>query len=427
MVLYFGWLPLSVLVASTFIEWNIALKIESSQDRKKQWHWLLFSIVTNIAVLAFFKYSGFFLSAFTHSNAASMHILMPVGLSFWTLQKMTLSLDVYFKKKPAEKSFFQALLFTSFFPTLLSGPIEYSRKVLPQFKVDRKWNPRFFSEGIWLFCLGAFLKAVIADNVAVTAEQFLNTPNSGIGILIGAWAYALQLYGDFAGYSYMARGIARMIGIDITQNFLAPYLMRNLSDFWKHWHISLSSWLNEYIFTQISFKLRNWGMAGMVLAIWATFIVSGLWHGTGLTYFVYGCLHAIGITIFTLTKNQRKWAKNKWGKSGPWLDYVSIFITFHWVCFTYLFFRAPTLPYAVSQIASAFSGSWNPLTLSVEWWVLGLSAFAIFWLQGQVMTFGSVFWIFNRTVWYRVAFYLVLGFLLLRCYAPSDRFIYFQF
>ena len=432
MVSYFGWNALLVLVVSTFLEWVIALKMgkTSSPPVRKKLLWL--SVILNLSQLAFFKYSEFFIPEVSRLlflfgiQTKAIHILMPVGLSFWTLQKMTLTLDVFYKRKPSEKNFFRALIFTSFFPCLLSGPIEYSRKLLPQLEKDRKWNTQTFSEGVWLFAVGAFLKAVLADNVAVSAEALLGPGSSGISVLIGIWAYALQIFGDFAGYSYMARGCARFLGIDITQNFLAPYLMRNLSDFWKHWHISLSAWLNEFIFSPLSLKLRNWGTASIVIAVWVTFVTSGLWHGTGLTFFVYGCIHALGITLFTLSKSSRKKMKDRFG-SGPWLGWMAVALTFNWVCFGYLFFRAGTLSMAFSQIHSLFLGSWNPLTVSCDWTVFALSALAVFGLQAMVLAQKNVFWIFEKPVWFRVLFYLILGFLLLRCYAPSDRFIYFQF
>ena len=432
LILYLDPAALAILAGSTFLEWLIALRLGSTASQVGRFRLLLLSVALNAAQLAFFKYSQFFLPQMTgllHHlgfRTGMLRILMPVGLSFWTLQKMTLTLDVFYRRRPAERNFLNCLLFTSFFPTLLSGPIEYSRNLLPQFEKTRKWDAHRFSEGVWLFAMGAFLKAVVADNVASCAEDLLSPGNSGISILLGIWAYALQIFGDFAGYSYMARGCARFLGIDVTQNFLAPYLSRNLSDYWKHWHISLSTWLNDFIFVPTSMTFRGWGTASIVFAIWVTFLVSGLWHGTGLNFVVWGCIHALGLTLFSLTRRLRKRFKDHSGRDG-WLKWVAVILTFNWACLGYIFFRSPNLPKAMQQLGSLFHNFWSPIAPSLNWGTLVLSALGVFWLQLRILRTRNVFWIFEEAVWYRVIFYLVLGFLLLRYYAPSDRFIYFQF
>jgi len=431
LVAYLSLSALLILILSTLLEWFLAQKMGSAATKRGKFLLLWTSVGVNLIQLAFFKYSHFFLPEMTRLlsgigwNTGTLHILMPVGLSFWTLQKMTLTLDVFYRRTVPEKNPLLCLLFTSFFPTLLSGPIEHSRNLLPQFRKTRTWDSHRFSEGVWLFAMGAFLKAVIADNVAVCADSLLGPGSSGVSVLLGMWAYAFQIFGDFAGYSYMARGCAKLMGIDVTQNFMAPYLTRNLSDFWKHWHISLSGWLNEYIFVPTSMRLRRWRTGSILFAIWLTFIASGLWHGTGTTFFIYGCIHALGLTLFTLSKNGRKRLKERLG--GAWLEWSAVIVTFHWVCLGYLFFRAPNLSAAFLQLRSLFHVSGNSIQPAFDWKVLLGSGLAVFWLQLQVSRSRNVFWIFERTVWYRMAFYLILGFLLLRFYAPSDRFIYFQF
>ncbi len=430
--LTFGIQAVAVLAVSTLVEWIIALQLGRTESLSGRRALLWTSVALNVAQLCFFKYSHFFLPEMSSLlggfglNVSTLQILMPVGLSFWTLQKMTLTLDVYHRRMQPEKDFFRCLLFTAFFPTLLSGPIEHSRNLLPQFAKQRVWDPARFSEGVWLFAIGAFQKAVIADNVGVLSDSLLKPGNGGLALLAGMWAYAFQLYGDFAGYSYMARGCARVLGIDIKQNFLAPYLASNLSDYWKNWHISLTGWLNEYIFSTLSMALRRWGTYGIVAGIWVTFVVSGLWHGTGWTFFVYGCFHALGITVFTLSKNLRKRVKKAFPGSS-WPEWVAIVFTFQFVCLGYVLFRAPNLAAAGAEFAALFSGSWNPMAVKVDWQTLLLSGLAIFAIQAFVRRERDVFWVFERTVWFRIALYLVLGFLLLRFYAPSDRFIYQQF
>lgn len=431
MALSLGANVLAVLTVSTCLEWLIARRMGRAGKRGRSLL-LWASIALNVSQLIVFKYARFFVPEMSRLFPQAGHgigawdVLMPAGLSFWTLQKMTLTLDVYHRRRAPETGFLRCLLFAGFFPTLLSGPIERSRNLLPQFGKLRTWDVTRFSEGVWLFAFGAFQKAVIADNVGAVADSLLKPGHTGAAVLVGMWAYALQIYADFAGYSSIARGCARLFGIDIMQNFMAPYLARNLSDFWKHWHISLSGWLNEYVYTPVSMRFRQWGTASMVLAIWATFTLSGLWHGTGWTFFAYGCLHALGITVFLLSKGLRKSLKARL-RDPAWLEWAAVAITFHWVCMAYVFFRAPDIAAAASQIASLFQGGWNPLDVPADWGVLGCSAFAVFGMQAMMQREREVFWAFRRPLWFRVALYLALAFLLLRFYAPSDRFIYTQF
>jgi D-alanyl-lipoteichoic acid acyltransferase DltB (MBOAT superfamily) len=335
-------------------------------------------------------------------------------------------LDVYFWRSKAPRDPLDALLFAGFFPTIMSGPIERAAHFLPQLAAARKWNTHRFAEGVWLIAIGAFQKAVIADNIGSVVDGLLNKPDSGSAVVLGLFAYAIQIFGDFAGYSDMARGVARLLGFDITQNFLAPYGSPNISEFWKRWHISLSSWLNDYVFSSCSMALREWGIRGMIAATWVTFLVSGLWHGTGWNYVVWGSVHAIGLTAFAVTKDLRKKAKKRWEKSW-WLVPLAVSITFWWVCLGYLFFRAPGLPQALEQLGLVASRRWAWPVSTGDFAVVASCTAAVFYLHKAVYRGKDVFWIFKKPIWFRCGFYLALGLLLLRFHAPSERFIYFQF
>ncbi len=419
------------VIVSTFIEWRLALAMGAVTERRPRLMVLWGSILLNVGQLAFFKYSQFFLpelATVLKPAGISLHVmsvLMPVGLSFWTLQKMTLTLDVFYRRKPATQSYWECLLFTAFFPTLLSGPIEFSRKLLPQFQTARTISTGQVAEAVWLLAMGAFHKAVIADNIGASVEVLMAPGHSGFSLLIGIWAYAVQIYADFAGYSYLARGCARLLGLDITQNFLAPYLAPNLSDFWKRWHVSLSGWLNEFIFVPTSLALRNWGTMSIIAAVWVTFLASGLWHGTGMAYVVWGSVHAVGLTIFNLTHGWRKRVKKKYGSAG-WLKWSAVAVNFNWVCLGYFFFRAGHVGVAVDQLRSLFGHlDWDPVV--ENWNVIVPCTAVIFWLQSALAATKNEFWIFQKPIWFRAMAYLVLAFLLMRFYAPADRFIYFQF
>lgn len=422
---------LALLLISALFEWLVGRRMERLTASRARLGLLWVSIGVNLAQLGFFKYAHFFLPQIRTAtsllgwNASSLSILVPVGISFWTLQKMTLTLDVYFGRCPAERNFGRFLLFVSFFPNIVSGPIERARRFLPQLDSARGWDSRRFSEGVWLFAIGALQKIVIADNVADCATALLQPKASGLAVLLGTWAYAIQIYSDFAGYSDMARGVARIFGIDIYQNFQAPYLATNLADFWRRWHASLTDWLNDYIFTPTSFVLRDWGTASILVATWATFLTSGLWHGTGWIFLFWGGIHALGLTIYTLTAKRRKKFNKKWGKMW-WAKGLAGLITFHWVCLGYVFFRASSFGEAVEHLQALFLGPWGGLP---KWNPAPLiaSAIGITVLQSRIRSTGNVFWIFDLGVWTRVILYAVLGFLLLRFYAPAEKFIYFQF
>lgn len=392
---------------------------------------LFLSLGLNLGQFFLFRHLHFLVPELKHAlglapaSAAWLNFAIPVGISFWTLQKMTLTLDVWLGRTSAERSFPKTLTFVAFFPNLVSGPIERGRHFLPQLASLRRWDSRRFSEGIWLIAIGIFQKIVIADNVADCADALLQPGASSLSVLLGLWAYALQIYADFAGYSDMARGVARLFGIDLFQNFDAPYLASNLSDFWKRWHASLTSWLNDYIFNPLSMAWRDWGTTSILLATFATFLASGLWHGTGWTYMVWASVHAIGLSILVLTKDRRKTWKKRWGKTR-WYDPAMTILTFHWVCLGYLFFRAPSLQEAFGHMASLVHGDWFRLP-SFDPHVMILCALPIFALQYQIKKSRSPFWIFEKSVTFRTVFYILLGVAILRLYSPAEKFIYFQF
>lgn len=420
-----------LLVVSAAVEWILARRLKAAVETSWRRLWLWISIFLNLGFLAFFKYAHFFLpelkgvAASIGFRSQTLELLVPVGLSFWTLQKMTLTLDIYFHRIKRKVGFFEFLLSVSFFPTLVSGPIERMRNLLPQWKKPRVWSSQGFSEGIWLIAIGAFQKVVIADNVAGCVDALLKPGTSVLAIQLGLWAYALQIFADFSGYSDMARGIARLFGVNVIQNFQAPYAASNLSDFWKRWHVALSSWLNDYVFSPASMSLRDLGTFGVVIATWVTFLSSGLWHGTGWNFLVWGSVHAAGLTIYVLTKKTRKKYKKKWGNE-VWLEPLMVAITLEWVCLGYLFFHAADLREVGGLLSSVSGGHWFGLP-DFDARILVLSGLAIFALHWAYLKSHDPFWIFTQRVAIRTAVYLVLGLLLLRFYAPAESFLYFQF
>jgi alginate O-acetyltransferase complex protein AlgI len=298
---------------------------------------------------------------------------------------------------------------------------------LPQIAARRGFDLSRCYGALWLIGLGLFKKVYVADTCAGIVKDYLNLEDNPTGseTLLGVYAYALQLYGDFAGYSDMARGVARLFGIDVTENFQAPYLAPNLSDYWKRWHVSLSSFLDDYVFAPTSMELRDFGSWGIVGATWVTFIVSGLWHGTGWTFLAWGAIHAAGLTVFFLTRRVRKRLKKR--IPGSVVSVLATLVTFHYVCFAYVFFRAES----VSQAVATLGHLAHPYTVTEKieesWRDLAWAAPLLFATDAVAWKRGGVFWVFREPLWVRAVCYAVVLFCVVRFHAPAEAFVYAQF
>lgn len=428
----FSPLALAVLLLATVQEWGIARALLRTEQPSRRLAWLWTSVLSNFAVLAFFRYHHFFAPELKHfilplgATAVPVEFLAPVGVSFWLLQKTSLTFDIYFQRMTVVPSLARCITFVGFFPNLVSGPIERARNFLPQLEQARVASSVHFSQAVWLFVLGAFKKVVLADNLGLVASDLLGPDASGVAVVLGIWAYALQIWGDFAGYSDMARGTALLFGIQITENFLSPYAARDISDYWRRWHVSFSSWLSDTLYAPASFWLRNMENTGIVLATWITFLVSGIWHGNGWNYVAWGSVHAGAMSVFLLTKKKRKKLSKKWGDPW-WIKALAIALTFHVVCLGYVFFRAPSLGAAFEQLGALVGGPLVPAGFSPDWATLVLCTMAVVGLHVVQLRTNTQFWVFKMPLRTRVAFYAVLLFVLVRFYAPAETFIYFQF
>lgn len=420
-----------VLVGSAAFEWVVAGRIaRSDSSARNRWMWV--SVVANIAMLVFFRYHGFFQDilqarlAWLGMDAGFLKIAAPVGVSFWVLQKMSLSLDVHSGRLEKVPSFWDAQLLSAFFPIIVSGPIERARHLIPQFAHRRTFRTRTLGTVSWVFAIGALKKVVIADNLGREVEAILGPGSSGMAVVVGFWIYAVQIWADFSGYSDMAWAVARLFGIDVTENFRAPYGSTNISDFWKRWHISFSSWLNEMVFVPLSFVLRGSGNVGLVVAAWATFLASGLWHGNGWNYVAWGSVHATAISAFLLSKDWRKKWKKKHGEKA-WATILAAFVTFNVVCLGYVFFRSASLTAALETLRSLAAGPLWPSSITVAWPVVVACALGATFLHHSPRLPGGVSWVFRLPVGWRATVYICVALLLLRFYAPAETFIYFQF
>ncbi len=375
--LFYGWWDwrfLGIVMFTTILDYSLGIFIENEHDTKKKSRLVYLSVLSNLGFLGFFKYFIFFADSFVkvlHSlgfqeNWHTLHIILPIGISFYTFQSMSYTIDVYRKEIKAERDFWRYATFVSFFPQLVAGPIVRARTFLPQFQDgDKKFSWDRFIEGLAQILWGFFKKVAIADTIAPFVDQIFSFPTnfSSLSVLIGVIFYAIQIYCDFSGYSNIACGLAQMLGFDFPWNFRTPYFSKNFSEFWTRWHISLSSWLRDYLY--ISLGGNRGGTFMTYRNLMLTMVIGGLWHGANWTFVFWGFLHGsylvvqrlIAPPLSILEKNLRlpQWFINAYG----------IFFVFVFTCFAWIFFRAVDFATAwqvVGRITSLENFSWNSVT-----------------------------------------------------------------
>lgn len=365
--IFYGWWDwrfLGLLLFSALVDYSVGLGLmrEKRTERRK---WLLaISISLNLGLLAFFKYYNFFVDnfeqAFTffgqpfHNNA--LHIILPVGISFYTFQSLSYGIDVYQRKLQPTKDLVAFLAFVSFFPQLVAGPIERAAHLLPQFFRKRIFDYPMAVVGMRLILWGFFKKIVVADNCAPFVNDiFSNYDNySGGTLILGAVLFAFQIYGDFSGYSDIAIGIARLFGFDLMRNFKYPYFSKNIAEFWQRWHISLTTWFRNYLYMPLGgnrgsrwFKIRN---------VFIVFLVSGFWHGAKWTFVFWGLINALFLLPSLLTAPKKKIAiLQKITFLPSPVELFKMLSTFFLVTFAWIFFRADNLKHAFAYIESIFT------------------------------------------------------------------------
>lgn len=362
---WWDWRFLSLIIFSTVVDYLIGqrLRTEDKQSKRKVLLWT--SILVNLGFLGFFKYYNFFLENFVDAfslfgmqiNANSLNIILPVGISFYTFQTLSYTIDVYKKKLEPTKDFIAFSAFVCFFPQLVAGPIERATNLLPQFYKKRTFEYHKAVDGMRQILWGLFKKVVIADNCAEFANQIFNnsTDMNGSTLVLGAIFFTFQIYGDFSGYSDIAIGTSRLFGFDLKQNFATPYFSRDIAEFWRRWHISLSTWFRDYLYIPLGgsrggtwMKVRN---------TFAIFLVSGFWHGANWTFILWGALNAIYFLPLLLTNNNRKnLGVVAEGKLLPSLrELFSMLTTFMLTVFAWIFFRAENISHAFNYISEIFS------------------------------------------------------------------------
>jgi D-alanyl-lipoteichoic acid acyltransferase DltB (MBOAT superfamily) len=358
---------LFLLVFSTVLDYYTGLKMYESTNQKQKKFWLWLSVGINLGFLGFFKYYNFFIDSAAEGLSSlgitthfwTLNVILPVGISFYTFHGLSYVLDIYNNRIKAEKDFVDYSLFVSFFPLLVAGPIERATHLLPQIKQKRVFNKHQAVDGIRQMIWGFFKKIVIADNCAEYANMAFNQAgsHSGSTLALGAVFFAFQIYCDFSGYSDIALGAARLLGIDLLRNFAFPYFSRDIAEFWRRWHISLSSWFRDYLYFPLGGS--KVGTLKKVRNTFIIFLVSGFWHGANWTFIVWGLLNALYIMPSILFKTNRNNIEIvAAGRLFPSVkDVLSILLTFALTVFAWIFFRADSVHHAFNYISGIFNAS----------------------------------------------------------------------
>lgn len=368
--IFYGWWDwrfLSLILFSTLVDFFVGQRLGNEQNKSKRKILLGLSILVNLGFLGFFKYYNFFLENFistfsifgTEIKANSLNIILPVGISFYTFQTLSYTIDVYKEKLKPTNDIIAFSAFVSFFPQLVAGPIERASNLLPQFYNKRVFNYTEAVDGLKQILWGLFKKVVIADHCAKYANLIFNNSSeySGSTLFLGALFFSFQIYGDFSGYSDIAIGTSRLFGFNLKQNFAFPFFSRDIAEFWRRWHISLSTWFRDYLYIPLGgSRGSQWNTIRNVFII---FLVSGFWHGANWTFIVWGALHAIYfLPIFIVGKNRKNLDVIAQGKYLPTIKaFLSMLLTFALTVFAWIFFRAENMNHAISYISQIFSKS----------------------------------------------------------------------
>jgi D-alanyl-lipoteichoic acid acyltransferase DltB (MBOAT superfamily) len=444
---YMSWEPeyALLLLFATLVSYGCAIAIEGSSSPRARRAWLWLGVGTSLSVLAGFKYLDFFSESLESAlRAVSLpvdlpvfHILLPVGISFFTFQKIGYMVDVYRRRVPAERHFGIFALFASFFPQLVAGPIERSTNLLPQFREAKRFDPADVTLGLRYLVWGLFKKVVIADQIAVVVDNVYADPAkfSGPYLLFATALFAVQIYCDFSGYSDMAIGTARIMGYRLMENFRRPYFATTIGEFWRRWHISLMSWLRDYVYVSMGgFQRSRWLAIRGLLVV---FLISGIWHGANWTFVVWGLIHGVASVAGTLTATARRSFVRKIGLDRVRFLHVAVqrAIVISIVVLAFVFFRARSLDEALLVLARL--PDWQGASLGTLW-TIGLPRFEMMvallsiavlfgaeWLEERKPAWVDALWAQRRVRW---ALYAT-GLYAIGCLGVFGgvEFIYFQF
>jgi alginate O-acetyltransferase complex protein AlgI len=435
---FWDWRFLFLLLFSTGLDYYSGLFMADakSQVQKRFWFWI--SIGINLGFLGVFKYYDFFATSFAEMlaqmgwkvNVVLLQIILPVGISFYTFHGLSYVIDIYKNRITPERNFVNYALFVSYFPLLVAGPIERATHLLPQIKAPRVFNFQKSKEGIYQIIWGFFKKVVIADTCAVyvnTIFEHYDTANS-LTLLMGAIYFAFQIYGDFSGYSDIALGVSKLFGIDLLRNFNFPYFSRDIAEFWRRWHISLSSWFRDYLYIPLGGNQGS--LAKKIRNTFIIFLVSGFWHGANWTFIVWGGLNALYfLPLLIRQKNRTHLSIVAQGRFFPtFKELFQMLFTFGMTTLAWVFFRAATVTEAFHYLKNMFAFSFNGgiQYLSIDRYSVELGALLVVFIGLEWYAREGEHPIRGRYTALKACL-LLLGVMLLGTYSNPSSFIYFQF
>ncbi len=432
----FDWRFLFLLFFTIVLDFFIAHKIHNSQWHKKRWLWASISI--NLSFLGIFKYYNFFIEnvakignhfGWNHQEWA-LKIILPVGISFYTFHGLSYVIDVYNGKIKPVDNFVNYSLFVSFFPLLVAGPIERATHLLPQIQTKRNFDYAKSVDGLRQILWGLVKKIVIADNCAVYVNSIFEAPNqySGSSLFVGCLLFSFQIYGDFSGYSDIALGTARMLGFELFQNFSFPYFSKSSSEFWKRWHISLSSWFRDYVYIPLGGSRGSKFQS--IRNVLIVFLLSGFWHGANFTFLFWGFLHVLFFlpSFVSADKQTRILEVNTNSAISTMTDFLKMTSTFLMVSFAWIFFRSSSISVAFHYVDTLFSASLFQFPEVVPKTVIGylLLFICIEWMgRNDLYAIEKLGLQWNKAL--RLGFYYLLTYLILYYYGADFQFLYFQF
>jgi len=419
------------------VDYNLGNWIYQTKQLTKKKYLLALSLLVNLGVLGFFKYFNFFIDSFSQLisqmglqvNAYSLKIILPVGVSFYTFQTLSYTLDIYKGKLKPTRDIIDFFAFVSFFPQLVAGPIERAKNLLPQFQTKNSFNFEQAKEGCKLILWGFFKKIAIADVCAKYVDIAFSgkTDLGGGDLMIGGILFSIQIYCDFSGYSLIARGIAKLLGFELMRNFAYPFFSRNFGEFWKRWHISLSTWFQDYLYIPLGGSRA--GKFKQFRNIMITFTVSGLWHGANWTFVFWGFLNGLYYIPLIFLGSHKKY-QSKMDENQLFVgfsDTLKILVTFMFTVLAFIFFRAPDIQFAFSYIAKIFT---DLMTFQYQQ-ALNIPLFIIigllFIFEWTTRAHQHPLLLKKLSKALRWIIYLVIVFITIASYEASTSFIYFQF
>jgi len=437
---FYGWWDyrfLSLILFSTLLDYLVGHFLGKTIQPKKRKLLLWVSLLFNLGLLGFFKYYNFFIESWVSSwesvgvemHVSTLQIILPVGISFYTFQTLSYTIDVYKNKIKPTDSFIEFASFVAFFPQLVAGPIERASHLLPQFSRNRVFDYEKAVSGVQLFIWGFFKKVVIADTCAIYVNEIFGKYDqmNSLTLIVGVFLFAFQIYGDFSGYSDMAIGISRLFGFDLMNNFKYPYFAKNIAEFWRRWHISLTTWFRDYIYFPLGGS--HGSKINQIRNIFIVFLISGLWHGANWTFVFWGFLNALFFipTIIITTDSKKSIEAIAKSHQKNVKMFLSIILTFSITCIGWIFFRSVTITDAFGYLQRIVDfESFSVQYLSIERYSLEPLILIMFFIAIEWMNQAYEHPFIGKFVWLKT-WIVILFILLFGVYSNALDFIYFQF